>query len=56
MTTTNHQERTRAGSDRVPIFTSVGQRRSRRAAAAILVLMFAAVAAVVAVVVANWVG
>jgi hypothetical protein len=44
---------TRGEQNRLPIFTSVGQRSSKRVAAAILFLMAAAVAAVVAVVVAN---
>lgn len=47
------QGRTPDERDRLPIFTSVGQRNSRRAATAILVLLTAAVATVVAVVVVN---
>lgn len=53
---TTGQERTPGGRERLPIFTSVGERSSRRAATAILMLMIAAVLAVVAVVIANSVG
>jgi hypothetical protein len=53
---TTGQQRTPGGGDRLPIFTSVGERSSRRAGTAILVLMIAAIVAVVAVVIANSVG
>lgn len=53
---TTGQARTPGGRERLPIFTSVGERSSRRAGAAILVLTIAAIVAVVAVVIANAVG
>jgi hypothetical protein len=53
---TSNQGRMPGERNRMPIFTSVGERSSRRAATAILVLMIAAIAAVAAVIIANSVG
>ncbi len=53
---TSNQGRTSGEQNRMPIFTSIGERSSRRAATAILVLMIAALAAVAAVIIANAVG
>jgi len=53
---TTGQGRTPDEPNRLPIFTSVGERSSRRAGIAILILMIAAVAAVAVVIVANSVG